>query len=249
MFNNPFVLEGKTILITGASSGIGRATAVECSKSGASLIITGRNEERLAETFKLLYGEGHLKVVADLTISESNEKLVDSLPFLDGVVNNAGIHKSLPVQFINLKDLNETLKTNTISPIILTQLLVKKKKLNKGSSIVFTSSIAGILRSSMANSMYSASKGAINGFMKNAALELAGKGIRVNSVNPAMVETGIMGNGPIAEEQYLEDMKQYPLQRYGTPQEIAFAIIYLLSDASAWVTGTSLVIDGGLTLR
>jgi NAD(P)-dependent dehydrogenase (short-subunit alcohol dehydrogenase family) len=131
----------------------------------------------------------------------------------------------------------------------LTQQLVKKKKLKKGSSVVFTSSIAGVFRSSMANSMYSASKGAINGFMKNAALELAGKGIRVNSINPGMVSTEIVGKGSITEEQYMEDMKKYPLQRYGTPEEVAYSIIYLLSDASAWVTGTALVIDGGITLR
>ncbi|MBA4323048.1 MAG: 3-oxoacyl-ACP reductase [Odoribacter sp.] len=249
MSYNPFTLEGKTILVTGASSGIGRATSVECSKQGATLIITGRNEARLIETFKLLYGTGHYKHVADLTDQVSLEKLVETIPLLDGCVNNAGINKSLPVQFINLAELSETLNTNTISPIILTQLLVKKKKLKKGASLVFTSSIAGVFRSSMANSMYSASKGAINGFMKNAAFELAVKGIRVNSVNPGMVSTGIIGKGAITEEQYLEDMKKYPLQRYGTPEEVAYAIIYLLSDASSWVTGTSLLIDGGITLR
>jgi NAD(P)-dependent dehydrogenase (short-subunit alcohol dehydrogenase family) len=249
MSYNPFTLESKTILVTGASSGIGRATAIECSKLGAVLVITGRNEKRLIETFSLLEKNKHRSIVTDLNDIENIENLVDTIPLLDGVVNNAGINISLPIQFINPTDLNETLRINTISPIILTQLLVKKKKLNKGSSIVFTSSIAGIFRSSMANSMYSASKGAINGFMKNAALELASKYIRVNSVNPGMVSTGLIGNSGISEEQYFEDKKKYPLQRYGTPEEIAFAIIYLLSDASAWVTGSSLLIDGGITLR
>jgi len=246
---NPFSLKGKTILITGASSGIGRATAVECSKLGAALVITARNAERLNETLLMLEGDGHLQFIADLTETDSLANLVDFVPALDGCVNNAGINRSLPIQFISLPDLNELFGTNTFSPILLTQLLVKKKKLKKGCSVVFTSSIAGVFRSSMANSMYSASKGAINGFMKNAALELASKGVRVNSVNPAMVQTDLLGKGGISEEQYQEDMKKYPLQRYGTPEEIAFSIIYLLSDASAWVTGSSLLIDGGITLR
>jgi NAD(P)-dependent dehydrogenase (short-subunit alcohol dehydrogenase family) len=246
---NPFSLKGKTILITGASSGIGRATAVECSKLGAALVITARNAERLNETFLMLDGDGHLQFIADLTDNDSLANLVDFLPALDGCVNNAGINRSLPIQFISFPDLNELFGTNTFAPILLTQLLVKKKKLKKGCSVVFTSSIAGVYRSSMANSMYSASKGAINGFMKNAALELASKGVRVNSVNPAMVQTDLLGKGGISEEQYQEDMKKYPLQRYGKPEEIAFSIIYLLSDASAWVTGSSLLIDGGITLR
>jgi len=249
MSYNPFTLKGERILITGASSGIGQATAIECSKLGAELIITGRNEEHLNGTFDSLEGNGHRKFSTDLADLQNIKKLVDFIPILDGCVINAGISKPLPIQFINIIDLNETLQINTISPILLTQLLVKRKKLKKGSSIVFTSSISGVFYSSMGNNIYSASKGAINGFMKNAALELASKGIRVNSVNPAMVNTGLIRKGSITEEQYQDDMKKYPLQRYGTPTEIAYAIIYLLSDASAWVTGTSLLIDGGLTLK
>lgn len=246
---NPFTLQGKTVLVTGASSGIGQATAIACSRLGAKLVITGRNNERLSSTYRSLEGSGHLKMVADLCDVDKIDELVDFCPTLNGCVNNAGINKTLPIKFINQTDLHETMRINTYSPIILTQKLVKQKKLAKAASIVFTSSIAGVFRSSMANSMYSASKGAINGFMKNAALELASKQIRVNSVNPAMVETGIVGKGGISTEQYEEDKKRYPLKRYGQPNDIAYAIVYLLSDASSWVTGSNLLIDGGITLR
>lgn len=249
MGQDPFSLEGKKILVTGASSGIGRSTAVECSKSGATLLLSGRNIDRLEKTLGFLEGSGHSIFPADLSDLSNIDRLSDYSPWLDGCVLNAGINKSIPVQFINQADLNLMFGINTFSPILLLQSLVKKKKLNKGASVVFTSSIAGILRSSMANSVYSASKGAINGFMKNAALELAAKKIRVNSVNPAMIETGLLGKGAISEEQYIEDMKRYPLQRYGRPEEVAYAIIYLLSEASSWVTGSTLVIDGGITLR
>jgi NAD(P)-dependent dehydrogenase (short-subunit alcohol dehydrogenase family) len=131
---------------------------------------------------------------------------------------------------------------------LLTQQLVKKKKLGKGGSIVFTSSTSGVYNAVIGNAMYSASKGAINGFMKNAALDLAAKNIRVNAVSPGMINTNILEDGIISAEQLEEDKKRYPLKRYGKPEEVAYAVIYLLSDASAWVTGSNLLIDGGITL-
>ena len=248
---NPFSLAGKTILVTGASSGIGRATAIECSKMGATVIITGRNEERLRQTFELLEGteQLHRQIVTDLSEEKEINDLVLSLPELNGCVNNAGMAKRTPTQFIDLKDLNSVLKINTIAPIILTKLLVKKKRLLKQSSIVFTSSIAGIYNTTVGNSIYASSKGALNAFMKNAAIDLASKGIRCNSVNPGMVRTNIMSGGKVTDEQYRQDVERYPLKRYGVPEEIAYAIIYLLSDAASWVTGTTLVIDGGRTLE
>jgi len=245
---NPFTLEGKNILITGASSGIGRATAIECSKMGATVFITGRNEIRLKETYNLLNGHNHVQIIADLKLNQDIQDLVDKLPALDGCVNNAGVVKTLMTSFINSDSLNEVLQINAIAPILLTQLLIKKKKLQKNSSIVFTSSVSGINVAAIGNVLYSTSKGAINGFVKNAALDLASKSIRVNSVCPGMIHTSIYDEGVISEDQLLEDMKKYPLKRYGKPEEVAYAIIYLLSDASAWVTGTNLLIDGGFTL-
>jgi NAD(P)-dependent dehydrogenase (short-subunit alcohol dehydrogenase family) len=248
MKNNPFSLENKTILVTGASSGIGRATAIECSKMGAKVIITGRNKERLNETYLQLEGEGHLQLGADLQKEEDLTQLVEALPALDGLVNNAGITITLPVPFINKGALNEILQINTIAPILLTSAIVKKKKIKNGGSVVFICSTSGVYNAVVGNAMYSASKGAINGFMKNAALDLAAKNIRVNAVSPGMINTNILESGVITEEQLQEEMKKYPLKRYGEPQEVAYAVIYLLSDASSWVTGSNLLIDGGCTL-
>ena len=248
MIYNPYSLEGKTILITGASSGIGRASAIECSKLGAKVIITARNQERLSETFSLLQGEGHQVVTCDLADENSINRLVEEVTEIHGLVNNAGFTKLLPVQFINGTDLNSLLSINTVAPIILLQKLLKKKKIKKGTSVVFTSSMAGLGKSSVGNSMYAASKGAISAFIRCAAKELAPKGIRVNAVCPAMVDTGILDSGTITKEQLEADVKKYPLGRYGKPEDVAWAIIYLLSDASSWVTGDNLILDGGVSI-
>lgn len=249
MSYNPFSLKGKTILVTGASSGIGKATAIECSKLGAQIVLTGRNEQRLIETKDQLEGNNHFYIIADLSVDSDLQNLVNLVPQLDGLVNNAGIQKYLPTQFINENDLLRILRTNTIAPILLTRTLVKKKKMKNPSSIVFTSSLAGNYKCSPGNAMYSTSKGAISGFMRNAAIDLAAKGIRCNAVNPGMIVTPIMTeNSNLTAEQWEENKKLYPLKRFGQPEDVAHAIAYFLSDASSWVTGSSLVIDGGRIL-
>lgn len=245
---NPFSLEGKTILVTGASSGIGKATAIECAKMGAKLVITGRNEERLNEVFNSLEGDGHIQILADLSNEEDIQRLVNEIPVLNGCVNNAGYNIMSVIQFIKKDNLDHIMNVNLTAPIMLTHLLVKSKKIAKDSSIVFTSSISARGRNSVGNSMYSATKGGLSSFMKNAALELAAKRIRCNAVLPGMVETPLKeGKSNITEEQWEINRQLYPLKRFGKPEEIAYGIIYLLSDASAWVTGTELVIDGGMT--
>lgn len=246
---NPYSLEGKTILVTGASSGIGKATAIECSKLGAKVIISARNMDRLSATLSELKGDGHQMIICDLNDESAIDKMVADLPEIQGLVNNAGFTKILPIQFINTDDINGILQVNTVAPIILLQKLLKKKKLKKGASVVFTSSMAGLGSGSVGNTMYTASKGAISAFIRCVALELAPKNIRVNAVCPAMVDTGILDAGTVSQEQLEEDIKNYPLGRYGKPNDIAWAMIYLLSDASSWVTGDNLVIDGGVTLK
>lgn len=244
---NPFSLEGKTILITGASSGIGRATAIECSKMGATVILTARNEERLQQTLDEMEGEGHKIIVADLTNEEEIKMLATECPTLDGLVNNAGITCIKPVSFYSIKDLETVFGTNTYVPMILNRWLLKKKKIKNNASLVFTSSVASIC-SGFGNGIYGSSKAALTAYMKYCAKELATKRIRANAVHPGMIETKLIHGGAISEDDLLKDMLNYPLGRYGKPEEIAYAIIYLLSDASSWTTGTSVFVDGGITL-
>lgn len=246
---NPFSLEGKTILVTGASSGIGRAVAIECSRMGAHLVITGRNQERLNETLSCLEGNNHEMRICDLNDSDSILKMVEDLPVIQGLVNNAGFTQLQPLKFIDEEVFKRLLQVDTIAPIILLKNLIKKKKISSGGSIVFTSSLAGIARVSPGNSMYASCKGAVSAFVRGAARELADKNIRVNAVCPAMVETEILSSSTISQDQLEKDKLRYPLKRYGKPEEIAWAMIYLLSDASSWVTGTNMVLDGGVLLK
>lgn len=244
---NPFSLEGKTVLITGASSGIGRATAIECSKIGATLIITGRNAERLQETFEALEGDGHQQIVADLAEQDGIDSLIAKLPSLDGAVLCAGIGCTSPFQFSTREKFNKIFNINFFSPVELLRLIFKKKILAKNSSVVMIASIGGIYKITLGNDIYGASKSALNTIMKFCAKEFApSRKIRVNSICPGMIETPMIRNGAFSDEQYEEDKKNYPLQRYGDPKDVAYAAIYLLSDAASWVTGTSIVVDGGV---
>lgn len=246
MVYNPFSLQDKVILMTGAAGGIGRASSIECARLGARLILTDINESGLIETLKLLEGEGHTYLVADLTCQSELEDLVKKLPQLDGFVSNAGITKPMPVKFINKNDLERIISINTFAPIYLTQRLLRYKKFSLGASLVFTISVGGVFTTAPGNAMYGASKGALQAFMKNVALEGAPR-IRCNSVNPGMVNTNLAGRS-YSDEDKEKDIETYPLKRYGEPRDIALAIVYLLSNASSWVTGHSLVIDGGKTL-
>ena len=246
---NPFSLKDKTVLRTGASSGIGRATAIECSKMGAVVIVTGRNNERLQETVSMMEGQGHLIIIADLATDKGIQYLVDNCPKLDGLVNNAGYTHTMLTNFINREALNQQLEVNTIAPILIFQRLLKAKKIGNGASVVFTSSISGLCCAGLGNVLYSTSKSAVNGFVKNAALDLASRNIRINAVAPGMVDTHIYDAGTISEEQLDAERQRYPMKRFGRPEEVAWSIIYLLSDASSFTTGTTIVMDGGFTLN
>lgn len=245
---NPFSLQDKTILITGASSGIGKCTAIECSKMGANVILTARNVERLTETLSMMEGENHKIVVCDQTIEEQIEGLVKEIVKIDGLFLCSGIGKTLPFQFCSKEKFNEVYVVNFFAPIELLRLLVKKKKLADKSSVVFVSSIAGSGSFNIGNSIYGSSKAALNSMMKFCAVELAKKQIRVNCICPGMIDAPLIHNGSLSEEQLQKDMETYPLKRYGTPNDIANGAIYLLSDASSWITGHTLVIDGGKTI-
>ena len=241
---NPYSLSGKRILITGASSGIGRTTAIECSKLGAQVVITARNEQRLSETLSMLEGDGHQMIIADLNKSEDIDQLIKSLPQIDGFVCCAGIMFLKMVNFVKNDDLHTIFETNTMSCILLTKSIMRAKKMNKNGSMVFVSSMAA-RQVTPGNSLYAASKAAIESFSRSCAVEYASKNIRSNAVLPAMVETPMITKDYLSSEEIERDKDHYLLKRYGKPEEIAWAIIYLLSDASSWTTNTSLIVSGG----
>lgn len=243
--NNVFSLKGKTVLVTGASSGIGACTAIECSKAGATVILTGRNTERLNDTLSKMEGQGHRALPFDLCEVEKFDQFVSELPVLDGVSFCAGITKSVPVKNMKDVDIESIFNTNILSLMKLSKLLLKGKKLSGGASVVFISSIATAY-AAMGNAIYAASKGAVNSFAKVMALELAPKKIRVNCIQPGIVLTNIQTNS-FTQEQFAQEESKYPLG-FGEPVDIANGIIYFLSDASKWTTGTILNIDGGVTL-
>ena len=242
---NPFSLKGKTVLITGASSGIGRETAIVCSKMGATVVITGRNDERLQETFNKLEGEDNLSIVADLNESDAIDSLVLRLPALTGVVHCAGIGDRSMLKMVKEKDISKVMRTNFESPVLLQKALLKKKKLVNSSSIVFVASRAPFAPT-VGNGIYAASKGALIAYAKVLGLEVANQLMRVNCVCPAMVWTELVErDAAMTGVDYHEAEKEYPLKRYGRPEDIANLIVYLLSDASSWMTGSCIDITGG----
>lgn len=245
----PFSLSGKTILVTGASSGIGRAVAHECAAAGAVCLITARNKERLQHTLEELQGEGHQMFFADLADITAIETIVGNLPKLDGVVSCAGVVETKMLKFTEEEDLQKLFETNAFSAIRLIRALVQNKKLKKESSVVFISSISGVKCGYIGGSIYGATKGAIEGFAKATALELAPQKIRVNTITPGMVETSLLKDVEVDQDQIDADKLKYPMKRYGKPEEIGYSAVYLLSDATKWVTGASLLIDGGYTLN
>lgn len=243
---NPFSLEGKTILVTGASSGIGRGIAIACSKMGATVIVNGRSIAKLNETITLLDGDSHLVASGDITDTGCLNRIVEELPKLDGIVHCAGIVNRMLAKQLSGDDVDMIMDVNFKAPVILQSLILQKKKLNKNSSIVFISSI-GADSPNIGNGIYSASKGALISYSNCLMLELAPKGIRVNCISPAMVWTDLAYDNMVTEEDLKADEQRYPLKRYGKPEDIAYLAIYLLSDASAWMTGTNIRITGGVT--
>lgn len=244
--DNRFSVEGRIILVTGASSGIGKSISQELSLAGARVILLGRDRQRLKKTKESLEGEGHAYYDIDLNHDDSLAKVADDVPKLDGIVHAAGIIKRFPIKFMSRDSFQEILDINVISGSELTRLLLKRKKINNSGSIVFISSI-GSDYASLGNTMYMASKGAVNSMVKGFALELARKKIRVNAIQPGLIVTNLTNQ--INQEELDIQLKNYPLGRFGNTVDIANSCIYLLSSASSWITGTTLKIDGGLTLK
>lgn len=242
---NPFSLQGKTILVTGASTGIGRSIAIECSRMGATVYISGRNAISLNETLALMTAGQHEVITADLTDESSIRELVDKLPNLHGIVHNAGIMERMLCKTAKAEKISRLMQTNFEGPALLQKMLMKKNIIEKNGSIVFVASRAPFAPS-IGNAFYSATKGAILGYAKSLALECAPKQIRVNSVCPAMVWTELAKRDSEQMMVNYEDAQlKYPLKRFGRPEDVAFLIVYLLSDASSWMTGSQIDITGG----
>jgi len=246
--SNIFSLKEKTILVTGAASGIGRCVAVEASKLGASIVLVDLNEEGLQDTLSFLKEGCHVTIKCDLTNPDDRENLVNAVDKLDGVVNCAGVGMTLPFKFCGEKELNRIMNINFFGPVFLVQALSKSKKINKNASIVYMASIDGTVTGHIGNSCYAASKGAIMGSVRTQALEFASRGIRVNCVSPARVNTPLIKRDNISDEQVEANKQAYPMKRYAEPIEIAGYILYLLSDVSTYTSGSNLVIDGCFTI-
>ena len=244
---NPFSIDGKYILVTGASSNIGRQIAIRCSEMGGRMIIVGRNEERLQETYGKLVSTDNKQIVFDLQNHDEIPSFVDNLPVLDGLVLSAAILDTTPVKHISEKKICDVFNTNTYANILLVKQLLKKRKISPSGSVVFISSVAS-MKPYKGNALYSATKGAIDSFSRVLALELCSQRIRVNSLHPGIVKrlTGLREGAVSIEEQQKEELRM-PLG-FGTPDDIAYAALFLLSDASRWVTGTDMIVDGGQSI-
>ncbi len=245
--NNPFSLEGKTILVTGASSNIGRQIAVKCSEMGANMIISARNEERLKETLSKMTGEDHKIVQSDLSEAEQIPALVDQLPELDGIIMCAAVFRTTPIRNNRRKYTEEMFKTNTFANIDLVQLLLKNRKIKDGGSILFISSVAAY-RPYAGNALYSATKGAINSFCQVLAIEQGGRKIRANCVSPGIIQSDMeVKDWAVSQEELDKEEARFPLG-FGHTEDIAYAAVYMMSDASKWVTGTNMIVDGGQSI-
>ena len=246
MQNTAFSLQGKTILVTGASSGLGKQTAITISQLGAKVILTGRNQERLQHTFDKLTGDGHSLVLADLTAGADIQNLVSQCPSLHGVVYSTGISEIKPARFVTADDIRKNFEVGFDAPVLLTTALLRGKKLVANNcSLVFVSSIS-IRYPFVGGSMYISVKAALENYARVLGLELAPKGIRVNCVAPAFVKGPMLDQTRETTNQ--ETINQIEARQplgLGEPEDVANTIAFYLSPASRWISGTSLLMGGG----
>lgn len=249
-FDNPFSLAGRRILVTGASSGLGQATALACARMGAEVIASGRDAARLAQTLERLQAispRTHRLQVADLTVAEQRLALAAELgEALHGVVHSAGISRLCPVRLMNAGHLQSLYAINVEAPTLLTRELLRQGLLSDESSIVFIASIAAHIGVAGVGG-YSATKAALIAMARCLAMEVAHRRIRVNCLAPALVETPLVQAARTTVSTFDKHLQGYPLG-IGQPNDVAHAALYLLAEASRWVTGTILVLDGGLTI-
>lgn len=243
---DPFSLTDKRILVTGASSGIGRQIAISCAQSGAQLVITGRNQERLEATAASLSGAGHLQIVADLTQAADIDRVVAEVGVVNGVAHAAGFSRLAPFHMINQNQLTDAFACNTYAPILLTKGLLAKKRLAHSSSVLWISSIASHV-GPLASAAYAASKASLLGAMRSLGREVSKQGIRVNCIAPGYVRTPLLDGLQVGGGNMGNLLTLAPLG-LGEPEDVANAALFYLSDASRWITRSYFVIDGGLTI-
>jgi len=255
MIKDGFSLDGKVILITGASSGIGRQCAINCSKVGATVALFGRNKERLNETLGLMHNkERHVVYINDLIeydkVTNAVKDLVSQKGKINGMINSAGISTTLPLNALSPQKMEHYFNTNVIGPINLTRQVVKSGYVSEvGGSVVFISSVMGIV-GEKGKILYAMTKGALIAAVKSMAIELADRNIRINSISPGVVETPMSDNAPYSrtEESRNRIEKLHPLG-LGQPEDIANSCLFLLTDSARWITGTNLIVDGGYLAR
>ncbi len=240
-------MAGKKILITGSSSGIGLETAIQASSLGAEVILHGTNDVKLNSAISKLHGSGHRYLKVDLKQEDSPSFIESQIDGIDGLVLNAGVTYTSTLRNLNIDKMLSVMDVNFFSNVLILKELLRNNKINKGGSIVATSSTASRIRASIGNVIYAMSKAAVEGYMGVAALELAKLDIRVNCVLPGLIDTNFIGNNGVPKDAYLNDISQYPLKRLGQPDEVSGAILFLISDSSKYITGTSIVVDGGVS--
>jgi NAD(P)-dependent dehydrogenase (short-subunit alcohol dehydrogenase family) len=248
MSNTPFHLDNKKILVTGASSGIGRQVAISASLMGAKIILNGRNVSELKKTQEQLSGNGHEIIACDILQQSERDRLSKEISQLDGIVHCAGIVKPFPIKFLDQQKLDETLNLNYEAPVLMMSALLKQKKINSNASLVFLSSISG-QHPHKGGATYAGSKAALESFVKVLALELYAQGIRANCISPAMVKSPMYDQAAteMSKEEMDKHVARYPLG-VGLPEDVANTAVFLLSSASRWITGINITLDGGFLL-
>lgn len=247
---NPMDLTGKRILITGASSGIGREVAVTVSKLGGEAVIVARRKEMLMETLSLLDGSEHGTYCADLSNLELIENLIAEMVKtygkFDGFVHSAGVAPMRPLRQLKFDHVDSTMKINLYAFIEIVRCIAKRSSLNEGASIVGISSVASI-QGSKSKIAYCASKSGMDSAIRCMAKELSPRSIRVNSVQPGWVDTIMLRQylDGYGESDYAKNSFQRQYLGPSLPSEIANVVAFLLSDATKTITGTSILIDGG----
>lgn len=255
MEENPFSLDKKLVIVTGASSGIGRHCAILCRQNGAEVIIMGRNTGRLEETLRLMgVTTNHNLYSFDLNEFEKTEEVITKIVYrhgkISGLINCAGISTTLPFNMVKPEKLSEFFTTNVQSAINITRIVLRQANFSEnGGSIIFLASVMGEV-GEVGKSIYSITKGALIAGAKSLALELAPRRIRVNCISPGVVITPMSDSAIYSRnEESLNKIRNLHPLGLGLPEDVASACVYLLSDAARWVTGTNLLVDGGYTAR